>query len=1097
MGTSLEDKKELLRKLLIQKSEAGRSKNQLSYGQRSIWFLQNTDKTKNTDYNTGFAVKMIGHLDVELLKECVIELCDRHDTLRSVFKEDPEGDYWEVSQAKILIEQVSAQGLDAKELSALINSKHKVVFDLENGPIVRPVIFHVSENSHIFLFSVHHIAFDEWSSRILIMELISLYNNRQASEHFKLPSIHKSYIDFIYFEGKLVKSSGLDKFWKEYLGNHEQLFLELNGDKELVLNAKPNSCGTTLSWPIASELLSKARGLCLTNGTTIFNLMISVFQLVLYKYSNKDKFFIGTPVAGRNNAEFHDTVGYFVNMLPLKCSINREETFIAFLQSNFEANNQALLHQEYPFKLMVESCYKKRSLNSHPFFNVAFTYYNQRTLQKEIRSAVKKNAALNFEEYEVNSQEAAFDITLEIKELSDAALMKVKYKSSKFSEFFITQFSGYYQKILKAIISNPNLPIRELLADNSVEGYSVSDQRHLFQNHSKSIIQEFKDQVKNNKGGCALKYNDQTKTYDELYTEVKIIASHLKPLLTKENENIGLTVDSSFSLIHGIFSILGLGASYVPIKPELPDNRYNYLLEDAGINIILTDKSNYETTLKRVSNKKVICIEDLLIQNEIISIDTLQEENAQLENVAYIMYTSGSTGNPKGVPIRQKSVLNLVKSSNYISIHSNDQVPQLSNYSFDGSVFDIFGALLNGATLHLLSKETVLSADGLLQYIRDNRINKGFFTTALFNNFIAYNASQFLSSFDKLLFGGEQLSTSHVKIALQHVKNKDVLVHVYGPTESTTFATFHPISSIDENAKSLPIGKALSGTCITIRNTNKELVPKCVVGEIHISGVGLAKGGYLNMPSETAAVFVSDPQNESDILYATGDFGMMLPDGNILFTGRKDHQVKLRGFRIELGEIESALYHTGQIKKAVALVKNFHTEKKMLLAVVEPLVPGITEENIKGQIAGFLPDFMMPNKIFVVEELPLNQNGKIDRNILEGKISSLLTNTSSDKAYPVSQMELKIADIWQEVLQVADIGLCDDFFDLGGDSLLAMRILSRIKQKYNIEISAKVLFENSTLETLCRQIEKSEAHPTQNKEPNKIKRTNRDQYLLK
>lgn len=1086
MALSLEEKKDLLRKMLLEKKEQTDKRYKLSYGQKSLWFLQKTDKVTH-NYNTGFSVEITGKLDVGLFKKCIQETIAHHDVLKSVYHGNGAEEFWEIGDKEVIVEEIDVYSLSDHELSALIDITHKKVFDLENGPIVRCFVFNVSADVKVFLFSIHHIAFDEWSSKIIWEEIMLRYH---GAGNFKIPAVNKSYHDFTLYQDKILKDSDLADFWKAYLEDHEEAFLELTGDKELILNTKSVLHGLIIDNTISYSSFEKSRIICQTNKTTLFNLTLSVFQLVVYRFFGKERFFTGIPVAGRNNVEFHHTVGYFVNLLPLKCAVDSALPFTDFLRKNAEMNNLALLHQDYPFSLMVDTCYKNRSLASHPFFNVAFTYLNQRQLQKE----TKTQADLHFKEYKLNAQEAAFDITFEFIEQADSAMLRLKYRDSKFSSYLMNQFSAYYKDLLDRIILRPDAIIKELLTDDNLEHLAISDLTHASLGNHKDIFKEFTAQVELNKNNCALKWNDKAKTYQELYEDIVIIASKLKQYLGEEDTNIALTVASSFPMIQGIFAILSLGMAYVPVIPELPDARFNYLIEDAGVDVILTDSKNYLATVHRTTNKIVLCIEDLLVDRGIAHENFFFTKESQSDKIAYIMYTSGSTGSPKGVPIRQQNILNLVKAQNYIQIESEDQIMQISNYSFDGSTFDIFGSLLNGATLHLISKDKLLSADHLLEYIGENSINKGFFTTALFNNYVSHNPAKFLSSFDKILFGGEQLSVSHVKEALFHVKNQQVLVHVYGPTECTTFTTFYPISSVHENAKTLPIGNAINGACISVRNAENELLPKGVMGEIHIGGTGLAKDGYLNLNSKTRDVFIPDPENHSGLLYATGDYGYMLPDGNIVFAGRRDNQIKIRGFRIELGEIEAAIYHTGKIKKVVVVARDTPAGKKMLVAAVEPLHQGITEKEIKIFLAESLPDHMVPSKICFFDELVLNGNGKIDRTILEARLRPLLDNPAPVTDRIINPVEHKVIAIWKDILKVTDIVLDDVFFELGGDSLLAMRILSRIKSEFNVEVSAAYLFEHPTVLKLSEQIEKSKE---QSSKTTSIKRTNRDQYLLK
>lgn len=1084
---SLDQKKELLRKLLQEKSE-GKRKFGLSQGQKAMWFLQSLDKS-SVDYNTGFALKIIGEIDVDLFGECVKKLINRHAMMRSSIKEDENGEYQEIANESISLELISVNANDEKEVYQFIDNKLKEVYDLEKGDLARPTLFEVGLNEYIFLFAFHHIIYDEWTSRIAFIELITLYFETQKSPSFELPSIKKEYKDFVAYQHEIMNKPELISFWEKYLKNHESAILEFKGDKEFLETSTKKVEGEVINLSVEPELMNAVRESCRKNKVTVFNYMISVCQLALHKYTDQQQFFIGTPVAGRNNPDFHQTAGYFVNLLPLKCTIDPKNSFTSFLKENVLSNNLALAHQDFPFNRMVESFYGERSLSKHPFFNVAFTYYNQKRLQEDLKGVLTSIDNYHFEEYNLNSQESVFDITIEVKELSESGALKVKYDFSKYSNEMMEEFSNYIIKLLRKITDNLERSVDELTRlDDTIQVSEFQGEQREF-NKEMNVYEMFKEQVECFPTDIAVKHLEKTYSYESLYKDIELIRSHIIHYVNPENPNIGLLTNSSIEMILGIFSILGAGGSYVPIKTELPENRFSFLVKNAGIQLLLCDRVNFEKYQFKKYGISALCIEDLLERNPDQSSVSLAKITS--ESPAYLMYTSGSTGTPKGLQIPHSNILNLLKNQNYVNIQNGDNIPQLSNYSFDGSVFDIFGSLLNGATLHIIDKKTMESTDELLNYFNSNSINIGFFTTALFNTLVSHDAKKYLLTFDRLLFGGEQVSTNHVLTALKYVKNKDVLVHVYGPTETTTFATFFPIRSAKENAKTIPIGKALSGVNVSIRSNTGEFVPKGVIGEICIKGSGLANGYY---KVEELSKFKFDPLAKDEPMFATGDFGFMTKEGDIVFAGRKDHQIKLRGFRIELGEIEAALYKCENVGKAVAIVHVYNTDKSMIIAVVESRSGELQAESLKKELLPYLPDYMIPGMFIILEDLKLNKNAKIDRTLLLERVNEYLALGTHDKKEASTENEKILVKIWAEIFEMENVGVNESFFNLGGNSLLAMRVLSRIKYTTGVDLLPADIFETPTIAELASKIDNMNLGE---QKIIKIKRSNRDKYLIK
>ncbi|MFA0960732.1 amino acid adenylation domain-containing protein [Roseivirga sp. BDSF3-8] len=1083
MSTEIEKKKEQLRQLLMLKAQQAKKPFGLSQGQKSLLFLQMSQKDR-VDYNSGFAIRIEGALDVELFGTCVKELGQRHGILRTIFSSDKDKEYQQTGDQPLTLEVVDCPGASEEELDRLVTERLQTPFDLENGPVARPALFRISESEHVFLFALHHIIYDEWTSRILLMDLTTLYQRRLNDPAFKLPPVKNTFAEYVSWQEQQMEKPELVNFWQNYLENHEEAQLELNGD-QLIQAHELNASGEVIQLPINEKLMSGLRQLCAAQGATMFNMMISLFEVALSRYAGQEEIMIGTPVAGRNNPDFHQTAGYFVNLIPMRTRVEGEERFSDFLKKNVENNRRVLAHQDFPFNKMVEMTSRQRSTARHPLFNIAFTYYNQKRLKDELRQSVNIIDGLQLSEYEIRQQEDAYDITFEVKEMEHSGQVKFKYRTARYTAPYMEGFASYLLGLVEKVVANPDQSVSDLAAFNpEVHALASGPDREL--GGAQTVYDAFRKTAGQNGSSMALRHGNTSLSYAQLAEHTERLTAALQQKLGSE-KHVGLLAGTGFPMIQGMLSLLALGKAYVPLKTDLPASRQAWMLENAGASVVLCDRAHKERAESLGENLTALCIEDLLETET----PGFEAPAIQPEDTAYLMYTSGSTGTPKGVTVAHRSILNLVQQQEEMQINAGDRVPQLSNYSFDGSIYDIFGSLLNGATLHLIDQEVIGSADSLLRYFSEHQINKGFFTTALFNSLVDLDAARYLSTFDRVLFGGEQVSVKHVSQALRQAK-PHTLLHVYGPTETTTYATAYPIKERDTASRTIPIGRPLAGVHVSIRMQDLQPAPVGVTGEICISGAGLSKG-YLGHPELTEEKFVTDSHGTT--LYKTGDYGYMLPAGEIVFAGRKDHQVKMRGFRIELGEIEAALYRMEGVKKAIVLVENENTDRSRLLAAVEGDTTSLKEEDIRTSLAENLPDYMLPARILVFDNMALNKNAKIDRNLLWEAIRQQLSGESREKVVPATPEETAVAAIWKEVLGTENIGVTDSFFELGGNSLLAMRVLSRIKHDKAIELSPNELFDSPTIRGLCEVMAKKK--PAAPGGPSRIRRSNRDQFLLK
>ncbi|MDP4147631.1 MAG: non-ribosomal peptide synthetase, partial [Bacillota bacterium] len=613
----------------------------------------------------------------------------------------------------------------------------------------------------------------------------------------------------------------------------------------------------------------------------------------------------------------------------------------------------------------------------------------------------------------------------------DEIMLKLNYNGSIYDEQYIKMISKHIENLLKEVTENPEKKISEMDMLSEEEKKKILVE---FNNtkadypKDKTIYELFEEQVEKSPENIALVYEDKKLSYRELNNKANQLARVLREKGVGPDKIVGIMVERSLEMIVGIVSILKAGGAYLPIDPEYPKERIEYMLEDSKADILLTQT---QLVGKIMFSGSIIEIdkEDVYVGDS-SNLDKINEPS----DLAYVIYTSGTTGKPKGVMIEHFSAIRVVKETNYIDILENDTILQLSNYAFDGSIFDIFGAILNGAELVVISKENTTNMIELMKIIKNKGISVLFITTALFN-VLSDTKPEVFKNLRKILFGGQMVSCKHVRKVMKSLE-EDKLIHVYGPTESTVYATYYCISKAKNTV--ISIGKPISNTRVYIVDKNNKLQPTGIPGELCISGDGLARG-YLNRPELNEEKFIANPYEPGERMYKTGDWARWLPDGNIEFIGRIDNQVKIRGFRIELGEIEIQLLKHEEIKEAVVIDREDKEGNKYLCAYVVSNKE-ITVTELRNHLSKELPDYMVPAHFMELQNMPLTPNGKIDRKALPEPGGDI--NTGVEYIAPRNEIEEKIAKVWSEVLGVETIGIDDNFFALGGHSLKAIQVVS-------------------------------------------------------
>ncbi|MEG4589523.1 amino acid adenylation domain-containing protein [Microcoleus sp. MOSTC5] len=797
-------------------------------------------------------------------------------------------------------------------------------------------------------------------------------------------------------------------------------------------------------------------------GVTIYMTLLAAFKTLLYRYTGQTDIVVGTVTAGKKQPEIQQLIGCFVNTLVLRTDLKDNPTFWQLLERVREVTLGAFAYQDLPFEKLVEALHPERNLGQNPLFQVAFVF------QPPMSGL---DSMLNWSQLDLDTETAKFDLTLELQERPEGIVGHFEYSRDLFNADTIERMVGHFQTLLEGIVANPEQKIAELPLLTELERQQLAAWNNTETDYPKDacIHQLFEEQVELTPDAIALVFEDKQLTYKELNQRANQLAHHLRNLGVGPEVLVGICVERSLEMIVGLLGILKAGGAYVPLDPAYPPERLAFMLEDASVAVLLTQAQLVKSLPKHQG--RIVCLDT---DWEEIAFHSEENPSSQVtpENLAYVIYTSGSTGKPKGVTVPHRGVNRLVLNTNYISLQPNDIVAFASNFSFDAATVEIWGALLNGAKLVVITKDVALSPHDFADQIQGQGITVLFLATALFN-LIAREIPSAFHLVQQLIVGGEAMEPKWVKEVLKK-GSPQRLLNGYGPTENTTLTTCYLVQDVPEEATNVPIGCPISNTQCFLLDAQKQLVPIGVPGELYLGGAGLARG-YLNRPELTAERFIPNPfSNESGSrLYKTGDLARYLPDGNIEFLGRIDHQVKIRGFRIELGEIEAVLSQHPDVQESIVINRQDASGNQRLVAyIVSNLRP---ERTAVGSLRDFLkqklPDYMMPSSFVFLNHLPLTPNGKVDRKALPAPDADAI-NPELETTYvaPQTEIEQAIATVWQQVLHLEKVGVDDSFFDLGGHSLLMAQAHSQLREVVDRDVSIMEMFKYPTISSLAKYL---------------------------
>ncbi len=1022
---------------------------QTSYAQKRMYTVQQM-LGDSTNYNLAAVYKITGALDTEKLRSVLDTLVARHESFRTSF--EIAGD--EIVQ-RIHPQVPSVLTLETVSPEELQTALDRAVrpFDLSKAPLMRVHTVSVSDQTHYMVIDMHHIIADQSSMAVLMREFTMLYEGQM------LPEKHLRYVDFAAWQNELIESGKLAKqkeYWKKELSGDIPM---LDFPTDFRKTDQESSKGRICRFTFAPELCDEMNRWLAQKHLTGYALAAAALELMLWKYTEKKDFIFGTAFSGRRSAELNDVIGMFVNTMPIRANIDEKLTAEEFVQNVRGKLLSALEAQDCQFEQLIDEL-GLNATGSNPLFDFMLNYVSVGTEDFEIDG-------LKVEPCNSDEILTKYDFTLIIVENNGSYQVNIEYRTDLFLDKTAELFGERFMQTIRQLICADNIRLNDysLMTKTDWAQLDLLNQTATDIPAELSTAEIFAECVRKYGDEPAVVWKDTTYTYTELDRMAGMIAEQLQDAGVKVGDRVGLLLKEGVSQIAAIFGVLKCGAAYMPIDCAYPEDRIAYMVENSKAAAVITTQPH--ASLVPAQTKTLLISEDAVREaaNRESRFVLPEGLNGSLE--AYVIYTSGSTGNPKGVVICCNSLTRTILNTNYYHAEHTDRMLQMSNYTFDASVMSIFSALLNGAALVLVPRETVLEVSEFADLIRKQRITQAVLVTAVFSILVDYDVNC-LKGLRRIVIGGEAISYPHVRKALS-VLGPGVLVNGYGPTESTVISTYYEVNELDDSMQIVPIGVPVSNSTVYITDRCGNVLPPYMTGELCVGGIGLAKQ-YLNNPAVTAEKFIQLKERPEERVYRTGDNAMMLSDGNIIYKGRIDTQIKLRGYRIELGEIERKLMAVTGVLEAAVLCLTDNTGSPYLAAYyTSEDAANMTANDIRKELHQFLPDYMVPSKLIQLAEMPMTLNNKIDRKKLMTYKDTAQTAQSEPAPAAISHTTAVILKEMQEVLGRPDLRADDDFLANGGHSMKAILLVQRLKNA-GIELMVNDVMHHPTalaLSALC------------------------------
>ncbi len=1037
-----------------------------SVAQQVFWYLELL-QPEVTAFNIPMRFRLEGPLDVSLLERALRTIVERHESLRTHFEEEG-GEVLQVVApgTDFRLETIDISGLpeDARQAEAerLGSIEAKRPFHLATGPVFRAELVRLSPLSHILHVTVHHAMFDGSSMTVLTRELAEIYQAYHEGKECPLEQPPIQYGDFSVWQKDFLSGPEVAKqlaYWKRRLAGMVELDLPTDRPRPPVKTWN----GDLVSALLPKDLSGRLQTIAARNGATLYHLLLAAYKVLLHRYSGSTDIAVGSPITGRTRAELEPLIGVFINSLILRSDLSGDPSFESFIRQVRDTALEAVENQDLPFECLVRELKPERDQSRNPLFQVNFTH--QRSFAK-----AGHFGGVDLTPIPSRSPGAIFDLHFFMVERAEGWRVTCDYSSDLFDRETALRMLGHYRRLLEDIAADPAKPLSkfEILTDSEKEQL-LGRQAGSTPDYPREadIGRLFIETARLHASRTAIEAGEISLSYGQLLAEAGALAAALVAAGVKAGDLVPLCAKPSPEMIAGLLGILLAGGAYVPLDPDYPAERFALLLEECGSEVALATPA-----CRAAFGDWKGRILEIPACGEAKESHALPEISPGAGSPAYLLFTSGSTGKPKGVLVPHRGVIRLVRGCDFIRITPDDVFLLAAPLSFDASTLEIWGPLLNGGKLVIPSRGTGL--DEIAAAVRDRGVTTLWLTAGLFQVMIEEHAES-LKGLRYLLAGGDVLSVSHVRRALEKLPDT-TLVNGYGPTENTTFTTCRTITAEDCERSSIPIGRPVANTSVFILDELGRPVPTGIPGELHTGGDGLALG-YHGDPALTAEKFIPVPESISSSpllapgarLYKTGDLCRWLADGSIEFIGRRDHQVKVRGFRIEPGEIETVLASHPEVRQAKVAVRGDSAETKRILAwALTEQGSLLDEQRLAAWLAERLPSFLRPDGVKTVSSFPITANGKIDTAALpEPGAGSAKPAERAAFSAPQGEAEQRLAALWSELLEVPEVGRDDDFFALGGHSLMALRLFSRINREFGKSLPLAALISHPTIARLA------------------------------
>ena len=1024
----------------------------LSSSQERLWILSQFPES-SVAYNMPFQTELNGTYDVESFEKAILAVIDRHEILRTVFITTDSG---EVRQRVLSSDALNftMQFIDCTTnntpdyIETYIEKDAYKQFDLENGPLLRVSLLKVSDTKYVLYVNMHHIISDGWSLKVLAKDILTYYEAYVQNIEIEIPALKIQYKDYAYWQkdqSNNEKQVAQEEYWiKKFSDEPSIIDLPTNKVRPSIMTHN----GRSLKVHLPTKVVRQFKKQCTEQGASLFMGILASWNILFHKYTSHKDIIIGSPVAGRSQASLENQIGFYVNTILFRNQIDPNQSFVDFLNTIKETTLETYTHQEYPFDKLIKNLKLENDASRNKLFDVLLNLQETNTESSLVNQDERKEVSI----IDSGICKSKLDLEISFQNSDNDLLFNVIYNTDVYEEDKIRKLLSHYTNLLEKLLSNTNSTIGEidlLLKEEETLLHTFNNTRKEYP-ENKTILDLYKEQLENNGDAIAIIFDDKEITFNELESLSNKMAIYLKNEFSIQKQDlVAIKLHRSEWMQIAIVAVLKLGATYIPIDPDYPQQRLEYIQNDSGYTTCI-DENTIRTCIDNLSS----------IQEEFLAPEVLPED------IAYVIYTSGSTGNPKGVLNNHAGLYNrLLWMRDDLEITNKDRLLQKTPYTFDVSVWELTMPLITGATLVFAKPEGHKDPLYLEEIIEEHAISIIHFVPSMLGAFLMQASINSCNSLRHLVCSGEALP-EQVVTDFKELFLTTEIHNYYGPTEAAIDVTAINLSDSKRVNTSVSIGYPVANTSIYITNEDLKLQPIGVIGELIIEGIQVAQG-YLNKPELTKTKFLESPFVKGERIYRTGDLARWLPDGSIEYIGRVDNQIKIRGNRIEIGEIENSLQQSKVVQQSIVVVKKDQVGNQRLIAYVVPK-EGYHTDIVNKYLKDNLPSYMIPSLIIELSEIPVTANGKLNRKALpEPTLNEI---SSQEYVAPRNQTEETLVDLWIDVLGYEKIGIEDSFFQLGGDSIVAIRLISKINKHFNVRLGVDLLYKYQNISELSEQL---------------------------